>query len=109
MRRVLQFVVALVLGLGLVTWIASGLLDRKTRAWFDKDVNLRCVIKQGLRPSKGNSCSAAQHVERPAERNANLPGVALARTVLSACGTTRVLQSPPVLVARRNTCRVYFG
>ena len=44
MARVPQFVLALVLGLGLVTWIASGIVDRETRAWFDKDVNLRAEL-----------------------------------------------------------------
>jgi trehalose 6-phosphate synthase len=44
MRRVIQFVVALVLGLGLVTWLASGIVERQTREWFDKDVNLRAEL-----------------------------------------------------------------
>ncbi|HEX2880801.1 MAG TPA: trehalose-6-phosphate synthase [Polyangiaceae bacterium] len=43
-RRILQFVLVLILGLGLVTWIASGIVDRQTREWFDKDVNLRAEL-----------------------------------------------------------------
>lgn len=44
MRRLLQFLVALVLGLGLVAWIASRIVDQQTREWFDKDLNLRAAL-----------------------------------------------------------------
>lgn len=44
MRRLLQFLVALVLGLGLVTWVASRLVERQTHEWFDKDLNLRAAL-----------------------------------------------------------------
>jgi trehalose 6-phosphate synthase len=44
MQRIIQFVAALVVGLGLLTWGASQLVDRQTRAWFDKDVNLRAEL-----------------------------------------------------------------
>lgn len=44
MRRVLQFVVALVVGLGLMTWIVSGIVERQAREWFEKDVNMRAEL-----------------------------------------------------------------
>jgi trehalose 6-phosphate synthase len=44
MRRALRFVVALVVGLGLVTWVASVLVERTTRKWFDQDVRLRAQL-----------------------------------------------------------------
>ncbi len=44
MRRALRFIVVLVLGLGLVTWVGSVLLQQTTRDWFDKDVNLRAQL-----------------------------------------------------------------
>jgi trehalose 6-phosphate synthase len=44
MRRAVQFAIVLVLGLGFVTWIASGIVRRQTREWFDKDVNLRAEL-----------------------------------------------------------------
>jgi len=44
MRRIVQFVAGLVVGLGLLTWVASQVVDRQTRAWFDKDVNLRAEL-----------------------------------------------------------------
>ncbi len=36
--------VALVLGLGLLTWAASVIVHRTTRAWFEKDINLRVQL-----------------------------------------------------------------
>ena len=42
--RILQFVLALILGLALVTWIASGIVDQTTREWFEKDVNMRAEL-----------------------------------------------------------------
>lgn len=44
MRRLAQFVLALVAGLGLITWLVSGVVDRQTREWFDKDVSLRSEL-----------------------------------------------------------------
>lgn len=44
MRRALRFVLALVLGLALVTWVASVLVHRTTRDWFEKDVSLRAQL-----------------------------------------------------------------
>jgi trehalose 6-phosphate synthase len=43
-RRAARFVLALVVGLGLVTWVASVLVERTTRQWFDKDVSLRAQL-----------------------------------------------------------------
>lgn len=44
MRRAFRFVVALVLGLGLVTWAAALIVQRTTRGWFEKDVSLRAQL-----------------------------------------------------------------
>jgi trehalose 6-phosphate synthase len=44
MRSAMRFVVALVLGLALVTWVASVLVQQTTRDWFDKDLNLRAQL-----------------------------------------------------------------
>jgi trehalose 6-phosphate synthase len=44
MRRLVQLVVALVAGLGLVTWVASRIVDQQAREWFDKDVSLRSEL-----------------------------------------------------------------
>jgi trehalose 6-phosphate synthase len=44
MGRAFQFIVALVLGLGLLTWVASVTVNETTRDWFEKDLNLRAQL-----------------------------------------------------------------
>ena len=44
MRRAIRFTLALVLGLGLVTWGASIVVQQTTHAWFEKDLNLRAQL-----------------------------------------------------------------
>ncbi len=41
MKRAAKFLMALLLGLGLLTWVAHGALTRTTRRWFERDVELR--------------------------------------------------------------------
>ena len=53
MRRAIRFTCALVLGLALVTWAASIVVQQTTHAWFEKDLNLRAQLvvngaRQGL-------------------------------------------------------------
>ncbi len=47
MRQALRFAVALVVGLALLTWGASALVSRTTRAWFEKDMQLRAHLAVG--------------------------------------------------------------
>ncbi len=42
--RAFRFVLALVVGLGLLTWAASQLVHRTTHDWFEKDVSLRARL-----------------------------------------------------------------
>ena len=44
MGRAFQFAVALILGLGLLTWVASVTVNETTRDWFEKDVSLRAQL-----------------------------------------------------------------
>src|SRR5688572_27620041 len=44
MPRVLRFAIALVAGLALLAWLASVLVQRTTRGWFDKDIALRADL-----------------------------------------------------------------
>jgi trehalose 6-phosphate synthase len=44
MRRATQFVLGLVLGLGLLTWLASVVVHRTTRGWFERDLSLRAEL-----------------------------------------------------------------
>jgi len=47
MGRALRFVFALVLGLAIVTWAASVIVNRTTREWFEKDMRLRAELALG--------------------------------------------------------------
>ena len=44
MRQTLRFVIGLVLGLALLTWITSLIVQRTARNWFQKDVTLRAQL-----------------------------------------------------------------
>ncbi len=44
MSRALRFVFALVVGLALLTWAASVLVQRTTRSWFERDIQLRATL-----------------------------------------------------------------
>jgi trehalose 6-phosphate synthase len=46
-RRATRFVLALVLGLALLTWGASALVERTMSAWFSKDLALRAELAVG--------------------------------------------------------------
>ncbi len=49
-KRSIRFALALVAGLALLTWIASGLVQRTTRDWFERDVRLRAeAVVNGAR------------------------------------------------------------
>jgi trehalose 6-phosphate synthase len=44
MRGIIRFVIALLIALGLVAWAASAIVNRTTRAWFEKDLSLRAQL-----------------------------------------------------------------
>ncbi len=61
MRRALKFVVALILGLALVTWAASIAVRETTRGWFEKDVTLRVqLVVNGARQALISNWSKEQ-------------------------------------------------
>jgi len=47
MRQVFRFVIGLVLGLALLTWATSIIVQRTTHKWFEQDVNLRAQLVVG--------------------------------------------------------------
>jgi trehalose 6-phosphate synthase len=47
MPRILRFIVALVVGLALLTWGASMIVNRTTRTWFERDLVLRAQLAVG--------------------------------------------------------------
>ncbi len=44
MSRAIQFVAALILGLGLLTWMASVVVNKTTRDWWERDIGLRAQL-----------------------------------------------------------------
>src|SRR5438552_19138103 len=44
MPRMAQFVLALLVGLALLTWAASAVVQTTAREWFERDVNSRAQI-----------------------------------------------------------------
>jgi trehalose 6-phosphate synthase len=44
MPRAFQFIIALILGLGLLTWAASVTVQETTREWFESDMSLRAKL-----------------------------------------------------------------
>src|SRR3954469_6868212 len=56
MPRMAQFVLALLLGLALLTWTASGIVQTTVQGWFDRDVQLRSRLALiGARQSLANA------------------------------------------------------
>jgi trehalose 6-phosphate synthase len=61
MRRAFRFIVAVVVGLALLTWAASVVVERTTRSWFAKDIALRTALAvNGSRAALVESWSAAE-------------------------------------------------
>ena len=44
MPRMARLILALILGLALLTWVASGVVQTTAREWFERDVNSRAKM-----------------------------------------------------------------
>jgi len=56
MPRMAQFVLALIVGLAILTWAASGVVQTTAREWFERDVNTRArLVLAGATQSMANS------------------------------------------------------
>jgi hypothetical protein len=44
MPRIAQVILALIIGLALLTWAASGVVETTVREWFERDVNSRAHL-----------------------------------------------------------------
>lgn len=56
MRRMAQFVLSLILGLALLTWAASSVVQATAREWFERDVSSRAqLVLVGARQSLANA------------------------------------------------------
>jgi trehalose 6-phosphate synthase len=90
MRRALRFILALIAGLGLLTWGASVLVSRTTRDWFDRDIRLRA----GLAVSGARSALVARwNPEQPDQLREILEEIARDERIMAvaACGTDTTL------------------
>ena len=64
MRQALRFALALVAGLALLTWIASVVVSRTTRAWFERDMLLRAELAvSGARETLVSHWAVGQQAE----------------------------------------------
>ena len=59
MRPILRFLLPLVLVLGVLVWTAAAIVDRTSRAWFERDVELRAELAVN-----GARAALAAHVHR---------------------------------------------
>jgi len=56
MTRIAQFVLALILGLALLTWAASSAVQATARGWFERDIHARLrLVLIGMRQSLANA------------------------------------------------------
>ena len=56
MPRMAQFILALILGLALLVWAASGVVQTTAREWFERDVNSRAqLVLTGATQSLANA------------------------------------------------------
>lgn len=81
MRRAVRFVVALVIALGLVAWVGSAIVHETTRAWFEKDINLRVqLVVSGAR----QALISHWHKEQPSELQGLLSEIAHDERIMAA-------------------------
>lgn len=84
MPRIAQVILALIVGLALLTWAASGVVETTAREWFERDVASRAHL---VLTSASHSLAGAW--DNPAELNNLLLGIAHDERVMavSACNT----------------------
>ena len=90
MRQALRFTVALVVGLALLTWGASVVVTRTTRAWFERDMQLRAELAVS-----GAREVLVAHWDRKADLRRALVELTHDERVLgaAACGTDLALRA----------------
>jgi hypothetical protein len=70
MRQALRFTLALVAALALLTWGASVVVTRTTRAWFERDMQLRAQLAvSGARETLVSHWAAGQTEGPPSARS----------------------------------------
>jgi hypothetical protein len=84
MPKIAQVILALILGLALLTWAASGVVETTAREWFERDVISRAhLVLTGASHSLANTWNDSKELER------QLQGIARDERVMAvaACGT----------------------
>ena len=82
MRRTVRFIAALVIGLGMLTWVASVLMHRTMHTWFERDVTLRAQLAViGAR----QALVSHWHKEQRADLESLLGELAHDERILAAC------------------------
>jgi trehalose 6-phosphate synthase len=93
MRRMAQFLLALVLGLALLTWAASSVVRTTAQEWFERDVNSRARLAlAGARPSlaaawEGDATALRAQIAE-LNRDERVMGVALCSTDFTVRAST---------------------
>src|SRR3989344_520635 len=103
-NRSIRFALALVAGLALLTWIASGLVQRTTRDWFERDVRLRAeAVVNGARQA------LLSHWRKDESRDLRNLLVEITRDerimAAAACGADLSAPAPPSNFPREFSCR----
>ncbi len=88
-----RFVLALIVGLGLLTWAASGFVEATARKWFERDVNLRSqTTLVAARQSLTSSWYDPQNLRRQLQdlaRDERVMGVAVCNADLTPRSRTQ--------------------
>ena len=114
MPRMAQFVLSLLVGLGLLTWAASGVVQTTAREWFERDVNSRSeLVLNGARQSLVNAwCadpSAINSQLADLSRDPRVLGVAACNTDLTMRAKTRGFPDEfgcPILGGRSRAAKI---
>lgn len=65
MRRVARLILALIVGLALLTWVASGVVQTTVREWFERDVESRAqLVLIGAQPALADSWNDPANLKR---------------------------------------------
>ncbi len=60
-----RFILALIVGLALLTWVASGVVQTTAREWFERDVNSRAqLVLTGARQSLADAWYDPENLQK---------------------------------------------
>jgi len=92
MTRVARFILALIVGLALLTWATSGVVQTTAREWFERDVNSRAqLVMIGARQSLADTWNDPENLQRQLAalaRDEHVMGAAACGDDLSARSST---------------------